>query len=133
MTDRSICADDPIAGLTGDLARWQDEIELVNIELIFYKNLIAAHHREQGTWNVADYQNILLSIKDIQDCNEGYQQQFLSFSNELRQMDECQDLQCEDHFTRNYLYFKAGIEGHFAQYKQFKRNLFTFLKTRYNY
>ncbi len=134
MTARHFAGDDlAIAGLSGDLARWQQEIELVNIELIFYRNLIGTHQKEQDTWSAQDYENLLGSIRNIQDYNQSYQHQFLNFSNGLRKMDECQDLQCEAHFARNYLDFKAEIEAHFAQYKQFKRNLFTFLKTRYNY
>ncbi len=134
MNARNLADDDlGIAGLSGDLSRWQQEIELINIELIFYRNLIGTHQKEQGTWSAADYDNLQESIRDIQDHNRGYQRQFLNFSNDLRKMDECQDLQCEAHFARNYLAFKAEIEGHFARYKQFKRNLFTFLKTRYNY
>ncbi len=133
MTQKELEPDLHIAHLQGDIARWHEEIELVNIELIFYKNLVSAHQKEQNSWNAADYQNLLGSIADIQEYNKNYQRQFLKFSNELHKMDECQDLQCEAHFARNYYAFKDEIEGHFTRYKQFKRNLFTFLKTRYHY
>jgi len=116
-----------------DIKRWQQEIEIVNVEMIFYRNLIESHLRDQNSWNINDYQDLFNGIKDVQDYNAGYQKRVLDFTSKLGQMGECDDLQCEHHFLNEHSTLKIELEVHFSTYKNFKKTVLSYLKTRYNY
>lgn len=119
--------------MVNDLRRWKQELEIINVEMIFYRNLINAHLKELSTWNAADYQNLFNGIADVQHYNETFQKQFLDFSIKLEGLNECDSLQCENYFLNDYSSFKDDIEKHFANYKNFKKNIFSYLRTKYNY
>ncbi len=116
-----------------DLKRWKEEIEIINVEMIFYKNLLQAHLKERTGWTMINYENLFQSIDDVQYYNQLHQRNFLAFNNQLSIMAECEDVQCESHFYDKHVALKEGIENHFSIYKQFKKNLFSHLKTQYNY
>ncbi|MBF6607341.1 MAG: hypothetical protein ITG00_01225 [Flavobacterium sp.] len=119
--------------MQNDLKRWKDEIEIINVEMIFYRNLINAHLKEVTTWNTADYKNLFSGIADVQNSNKRFQKSFLEFSNKLEGINECDDLQCETYFLNDHADFKAEIEKHFTNYKNFKKTIFSYLRTKYNY
>lgn len=116
-----------------DVTRWKEEIEIINVEMIFYRNLINSHLKELTSWNTADYQQLFNGIADVQYYNQLYQMQFQEFTNKLEGINECDDLHCETYFLNDHANFKALIEKHFSNYKVFKKNIFTYLRTKYNY
>jgi len=119
--------------LFADLNRWQEEIEIVNIEMIFYRNLIESHLRGENSWHVNDYQDLFDGIKDVQGNNVAFQKKVLDFTTKVSGLAECDDLQCEHHFLNEHHNVKEKIEGHFSSYKNFKKTLLRYLKTKYNY
>ncbi len=119
--------------MTNDINRWRQEIEIINVEMIFFRNLISAHLKELSTWNSADYENLFNGIAEVRKSNERFQKQFWEFSNNLEGINECDDLQCETYFLNDHANFKNEIENHFARYKNFKKSIFTYLRTKYNY
>lgn len=119
--------------MVNDLKRWKEEIEIINVEMIFFRNLINSHLKELATWNANDYRNLLNGISDVKKSNKIVQKQFLSFSNNLEGMRECDNLECETYFLNDHARFKADIEDHFSHYKAFKKRMFSFLRTKYNY
>ncbi len=119
--------------MMNDLIRWKEEIEIINVEMIFYKNLINAHLKELTTWNSADYTQLFNGIADVQYYNALFQKEFNEFSNKLEGIKECDDLQCETYFLNDHARFKQNIEKHFSNYKEFKKSIFSYLRTKYNY
>lgn len=116
-----------------DFRRWKEEIEIINVEMIFYNNLINAHLKELTTWNAADYQHLFNGIADVQYCNKLYQKEFQEVSNKLEGINECDDLHCETYFLNTHANFKMAIENHFSTYKNFKKKMLSYLRTKYNY
>lgn len=119
--------------MNSDIKRWKEEIEIINVEMIFYKNLLNTHLKEYASWSDIDYESLFRGIADVQYYNVLYQKNLLDFNNRLYGMAECDDLQCENYYLNNHARIKNEIETHFSTYKVFKKTLFSYLKTRYNY
>ncbi len=119
--------------LMADLDRWKREIEIINLEIIFYRNLVKSHHKEFSVWSASDYQNLFNGLRDVQYYNEAFQKRYLEFTARLQNFGECDNIPCETFFMKDYEYFKLEIEDHFIRYKDFKKNLYLYLKTRYDY
>lgn len=119
--------------MNSDIKRWKEEIEIINVEMIFYKNLLNAHLKENASWGEINYESLFQGIADVQYYNERFQKGLLDFNNRLSGMAECDDLQCENHFLNDHTVIKKSIESHFSTYKAFKKTLFSYLKIRYNY
>ena len=119
--------------MLGDITRWQQEIEIINVEMIFYHNLIESHLREQNSWNKNDYQDLFNGIRDIQSYNGIFQNRVQTFTAQLIGMNECEDLQCEHHYLNEHSKLRIEMESHFSTYKNFKKTILKYLKTRYNY
>ena len=111
-----------------DIKRWKEEIDIINVEMIFYKDLLERNLKDCPDWNTIDYGSLLQSINDVEYYNQRHQRDFLAFHNQLSIMAECEDVQCESHFFDKHSELKGGIENHFSIYKQFKKNLFSHLK-----
>lgn len=116
-----------------DLKRWQQEIEIINVEMIFYRSLIESHLRAENTWHVDDYQHLFNAIKDVQSENASMQRKAQTFTRNLEGLAECEDLQCEHHFLNEHSILKVEFERHFSSYKVFKKTILNYLKTKYNY
>lgn len=116
-----------------DIKRWQQEIEIVNMEMIFYKNLLESHMKDLDSRNSSDFQDSFNAIKDVQHYNNSFQIRLQSFIAVLKGLNECDDLQCEHHFLDEHAKLRMQFESHFGTYKNFKKKMLSFLKTRYNY
>ncbi len=116
-----------------DLKRWQQEIEIVNVEMIFYRSLIESHLRAENTWHVDDYRHLFNAIKDVQRENADMQRKAQAFTRNLEGLAECEDLQCEHHFLNEHSLLKLEFERHFSSYQIFKKTILNYLKTKYNY
>jgi len=116
-----------------NLKRWQQEIEIVNVEMIFYRSLIESHLRAENSWHTDDYQHLFNAIKDVQVENAEMQKKAHAFTRELDGLAECQDLQCEHHFLNEHSLLKVEFERHFSSYQTFKKTILNYLKTKYNY
>lgn len=119
--------------IDSDIKNWKEEIEIINMEMIFYKNLIQKHLSEYATWGQFNYKSLLQGIVDIQYYNEISQRNFIKYNNVIHGIAECQDLQCESYFLNVHSKLKQVIEKHFSTSKQFKKTIISYLKTRYNY
>ncbi|RZJ34822.1 MAG: hypothetical protein EOO51_08170 [Flavobacterium sp.] len=116
-----------------DIRRWKQEIELVNVEMIFFRNLIESHRRETNSWSSSDYQNLFNSIKDVEHYNQTCQRNLQAFNAKVVGLNECIDLQCEHHYLNDHSQLRLQLERHFSTYKSFKKTILSYLKTRYNY
>ncbi len=116
-----------------DVRRWKEEIEIINVELNFYKNLLLSKLNGDGRWNSHDYKQLFEDISAIGTQNRSFQSRFATFNNKLSGIEECEDLQCEIFFLNQHKRFKDEIEAHFSEYKIFKKGVFQSLKTKYDY
>ncbi len=119
--------------MDSDIKIWKEEIEIINVEIIFYRNLIQTHLQEYASWGEMNYESLFQGINDVQYYNEIFQKSFIKYNNKIHGIVECEDLQCESYFLNEHAQLKDAIEKHFSTYKQFKKMLFSYLKTRYNY
>lgn len=113
-----------------DIKRWQQEIEIVNVEMIFYKNLIESHLKEINSWDGADYEYLFIQIKTVQLSNIPLQMKLQAFVSQLTGLNECDDLQCEQYYLNDHVQLRIQLERHFSDYKKFKKNILSYLKTR---
>lgn len=115
--------------IESDIRSWKEEIEMINIEMIFFKNLVQSHLREYATWGKVNYESLFQGILDVQYYNEISQKSFLKYSTKITNMSECQDIQCENYYLEEHTLLKNTIEKHFSTCKEFKKNIFSYLKT----
>ena len=114
--------------IDSDIKRWKEEIDIIEVEMTFYRNLLNAHIKENEAWDIVDYSGLAQGISDVQGYNVMFQTTFLNYSNRLQGMAECEDLHCENYYLNEHTHLKESIEGHFSAYKQFKKTLFTYFK-----
>ena len=111
--------------MSNDVKRWKEDIEIIAVELDFYKKLIQSKFDGKTAEMPANLSN---GIEEMQSVNVSFSTSLQQFSNNLEAINECDNLQCETYFLNNHANFKTGIETHFSNYKQFKRTLFSYLK-----
>ncbi len=119
--------------MDSDIKNWKEEIEIITLETDFYKKLIQSHNHEYKTWGEISFESLFHGINEIVDQNEIFESSFLKYNNKIHGIAECDDLQCESYFLNEHARLKEDIENHFSNYKKFKKLLFEYLKTRYNY
>ena len=119
--------------MESDIKIWREEIEIIDVEMIFYRNLIQTHLEEYGSDGQVKYERLFQGINDVLYYNKMYQKSFITYHIKNFGIAECDDLQCESFYFNEHAQLKESIEKHFSNYKQFKKNLFSYLKMRYNY
>jgi len=130
MTDQVNYAHDDLHKkfMDSDILKWTEEIDIIDVEMIFYRNLLNAHLQDFAAWDEINYEGLFQGITDVQSYNLMFKSTFVQYSNRLVAMAECDDLQCENYFLNEHAQLKERIEGHFSSYKIFKKTLLTHLK-----
>ena len=119
--------------MDADLKRWKEEIEIITIEMDFYKNLLQDPANECETSEGSNCASLLKEITDAERDNELFQKDLLDFDNRALGITECDDLQCENFFLNDHATVKESIENHFSNYRVFKKSLLVFIKTHFKY
>ena len=119
--------------MDADLKRWKEEIEIITIEMDFFKNLLQDSTNECQTSEGNNCANLLKEITDVENNNALFQKDLLDFDNRALGITECDDLQCENFFLNDHASVKESIENHFSNYRVFKKSLLAFLKIHFKY
>ncbi len=113
--------------MINDLARWAEELKMIDKELAFYHDIIfAAQNLAQS--NVEETDVFDKKIAEINAQNMEITHEFQEFSNKLEGIIECDDLQCETYYVNNHTDFQQQIEKHFSDYNLFKETIFNHLR-----
>jgi hypothetical protein len=119
--------------LAQDVERWREDIEMVNLEMVFYKNLFLSKHHQYGGQLDGGYTGLFEGIAEVSAANKSFQSRLATFLNRSGDLKECDSIHCENYFLDQHHSFKQEIEQHFSEYKTFKRAILKYLTARYDY
>lgn len=112
-----------------DLSNVKEELAISAVEMKFCHNLFTSILKEDKSFQVTKYDNILNALETLQTDNEDLKTELLSLSIQLEGYAECDDMQCENFYSTNHLAYKEKVEKHFSQYRKLKKKLLTRINT----
>lgn len=110
-----------------DIHLWREELEGIEAELIFLKNLIETPQNKINKEIISEKLKLKLNVKQLE--NAVFLSRLNKFSIKLEGMNECDDIQCEAFYLNDYVNFKLHIEAFLSQYRKFKKNVFLKINT----
>lgn len=119
--------------IQNDLKNWKEEIEIINLEIIFYKSLFNFHFTDDQSLYEKDYKFLLEELDENQNLNITFQKNIIRYFNQLEDIKECDDISCETYYFETHYQFKTEIELFFSKFKNFKKVLFSYLKIKYTH
>ncbi len=108
-----------------DLSNVKEELAISAVEMKFCHNLFTSILKEEKSFQLTKYDNILNALEALQADNEQLKNELLSLSIQFEGYAECDDMQCENFYSTNHLAYKEKVEKHFSQYRTLKKKLLT--------
>jgi hypothetical protein len=105
---------------------WKENIKSIAIEIEFYQRLLNLVLIKRTTVNVKKNSFFTDKLLSVNWKNNGYRENLVRLKNNIEQLKECDDMQCEMYFLDKHSEFKKGIEMYFSEYRGFKNEFFVY-------
>lgn len=105
----------------------REKMEFITGELAFLKLLLNSPLIAKSASNFEDAKFLLAWWENLQKEHQQSLQVVFQLHNNLSGFMECDDVQCENHYLKEYLDFKVQIEKQFKIYREFKNASFRYL------
>lgn len=105
----------------------REKLEFITKELAFYKLLLNSDLIAKSASNFEDARFLLSRRENLEKNHQQFLQLSLQLQDNLTGFLECDDVQCENHYLKEYLDFKVQIEQYLRTYREFKEAGFRYL------
>lgn len=113
--------------LNNDLQKWQEELEMIRLEIKFFNTLLISDLVQVLDSNPEDAVFLNKNLLHFENENERFIQSQLSFNNEMQKLNECEDLHCDTYFLNEHAQFRIQIDTHFAEFRKLKTLVITYV------
>jgi hypothetical protein len=110
-----------------DIKIWKGEIESIATEIAFYQRVLSSYLKKKDTKCVKKQTFFLEKCVSICIDNQNYLGSLNRLVNQVVQLKECDDMQCEMYFLDKHADFKSNIETYLSDYREFKKEIFVCL------
>lgn len=104
-----------------DMARWEQILKFHKKEIDFLSNLLSA----QGSWQSKELYQKMETAREI---NLEHQQTFLDFKNNFENHRECDEMDCDIHYMKEYFVLKEMLTKYFDAYRAEKNEVYDYFK-----
>tara|TARA_R110000850_G_scaffold277068_1_gene422094 strand:- start:4864 stop:5277 length:414 start_codon:yes stop_codon:yes gene_type:complete len=112
-----------------DFSRWNDEVELINLEISFYNGMFISDFISKLQSDFYSTQTLNANLLDFELKHRKIIKELKHFSYKTEGLKECDDLQCENYFMNGTASFKTKIEKHFADFRTLKKEILLYLNS----
>lgn len=102
-----------------DMARWEHILKFDQQEIDFLINLLSKQNSEQG-------KGLLQEMETLKTTNQKHYHTFLEFKNEQENQRECEDLDCDTHYLKQYFVLKKILLEHFHHFRDQKSKVYAY-------
>lgn len=107
--------------------QWKRELLFNKKEIQFYRFLLVQKLLQEARLDSGNPKLLLYQLRDFREANDALYQKLLKFRNYLEGMKECDEVQCENFYLKNFLTLKESLEKHSGNFRRLKKVIFKYL------
>ena len=107
-----------------NMARWEYLLEFNETEIEFLTNLLLS----KRTDNSEQVDFLLQKMEEVKETNTLHKKTFLDFKINLEGRRECDEIECETHYVKQYFVLKEILLKYFQAFRDEKSGVYAYFK-----
>lgn len=109
-----------------EISRWKKVLKFNEDEIEFLRMALFLNLTKKLNKDVNQSKNYIEKLQDVQNQNKFHLDTLVHFKNKLEGLRECDDVQCENSYLRDYLMLKEVLQKYFDEYRKVKAVIYTY-------
>lgn len=111
-----------VLSIQAESLEWKERLKMIDTEAAFFYKLLTAQFSEELTAriNLEDSHYLQQQLKSVKETNAFHQKTLQEYKLKQEGLKECDDVQCENFYLKDYLVFKKTLTRHFRTFRELK-------------
>lgn len=122
-----------ILSMESDSSEWEERLKTINSEAAFYFRLLNSGFSEdlKPKINFEDSNFLKNQLNSIMEINDFHLGTFQDYKLKQEGLKECDDVQCENFYLKDYLIFKKTLTKHFKVFRELKFLVYKYVEINF--